>query len=123
MALAAFPVIYAIQSGSAVGSFISFIGIAVTEIFALTFTIGLARFFYRRVLRGGEDQKQAPLFIFLLVWILPTLGVYLVINLARQIASVFASIAQTLQAVNLYSLNLSLLIQPFDVKFRFPRQA
>lgn len=117
-ALFAFPVIYAIQSGSVVGSFISFIGIAVTEIFALTLTIGLARFFYSRVLRGGGSMGSTILrFIFLIVWILPTLGVYLVINLAGQITTVFASIAQTLQAANyialIYPFSFSLLMSDF----------
>ncbi|MEM0313850.1 MAG: hypothetical protein QXQ41_04815, partial [Candidatus Bathyarchaeia archaeon] len=58
--------------------------------------------------------------IFLIVWILPTLGVYLVINLAGQIASAFASIAQTLQAANyialIYPFSFSLLM----LNFTFP---
>lgn len=124
VALVAFPIIYAIQSGSAVGSFISFIGIAVTEIFALTFTIGLARFFYSSVLRGGGRSKASTLlrFIFLIVWILPTLGVYLVINLAGQIVTLFASMAQTLQISNciviIYPFSFSLLMS----NFAFPGQ-
>ncbi|MEM3672855.1 MAG: hypothetical protein QW468_01315 [Candidatus Bathyarchaeia archaeon] len=96
VALTIFPIIYAASSGSFLGGLVSFLSVGVTEIFALALTISLARFFYSRILSlGGRSMWKALLrFIFLIIWILPSFGAYLVVNFAVQIAQTFASIAQ-----------------------------
>jgi len=114
IALLVFPVLYAFSGGSFLGGLASFLSIGVTEIFALALTMGLAGFFYSRILSGGGRSKWKALlrFIFLIVWILPSFGAYLVMNFAVQIAQTFASMTQTLS-----SLHFIALIYPFSFGF------
>jgi len=114
VALTIFPVIYAISSGSFLGGLVSFFSVAVTEIFALALTISLAGFFYSRILSlGGRSIWRTLLrFIFLIIWILPSFGAYLVINFAVQITQTFASMAQAFS-----SFQFLALIYPFSLGF------
>lgn len=113
-ALIIFPIIYAFAGGSFLGGLASFIGVGVTEIFALALTIGLAEFFYSRILSGGGRSmwKAVLRFVFLIVWILPSFGAYIVMNFAVQIAQTFASVTQTAS-----SLQFIALIYPFSFGF------
>ncbi|MGB9713774.1 MAG: hypothetical protein ACPLZC_02205 [Candidatus Bathyarchaeales archaeon] len=114
VALTIFPVIYAISNGSFLGGLVSFISVGITEIFALALTISLAGFFYSRILSlGGRSMWKALLrLIFLIIWILPSFGAYLVVNFAVQIAQTFASMAQAFS-----SLQFIALIYPFSFGF------
>lgn len=90
--------LYLFIGGSAIGALILLAAITVTEIFALALTIGLARFFYSRVASGsGRSRWKAMLrIIFMLVWILPSFGTYLVTNFSNQIIQTFAHASQPL---------------------------
>jgi len=90
--------LYLFIGGSAIGALILLAAVIVTEIFALALTIGLAKFFYSRVTSGsGHSRWKAMLrIIFMLVWILPSFGTYLVTNFSSQIIQSFASASQPL---------------------------
>jgi hypothetical protein len=110
-----FLVVYFFIGGSIFGGFISLAAIVVTEIFALTFTVVSARFFYARVARAtGKSIWQTFLrLVFMLVWILPTFGAYFVVNFAGQIVDFFAYLTQGFSAVS----HLLVLIYPFSYGF------
>jgi hypothetical protein len=103
---------YYFIGGSFIGGLAALVGIIVTETFALTLTIGLARFFYSRVAGGGGKSRWKTLlrFVFMLVWILPSFGIYFVVNFAAQIVQSFASLTQGFSSV----LQLLVLIYPFS---------
>lgn len=113
-ALLLFPTIHAFCYGSLASSFASLIAIEVTEIFAVALTIGLAIFFYSKVLRGGGRSRGSMIlrFIFLIVWVLPTLGTYVIINFATQIASTIASMTQAFSSAQYMAL-----VYPFSYGF------
>jgi hypothetical protein len=110
-----FLAVYFLIGGSVVGGIISLMAIAVTEIFALTFTIVSARFFYSRVARaGGKSMWQAFLRLaFMLVWILPTFAAYFVVNFASEIVQFFAYLTQGYSTLS----HLLVLIYPFSYGF------
>ena len=86
---------YYFINGTIVGCLISFLGILATEIFALAFTMIMARFFYSRIAGGGGKSKWKTFlrFVFMIVWVLPSLGMYLIVNFATQIVQSFVTIA------------------------------
>jgi hypothetical protein len=106
---------YSVVGGSFLGGLVAFLGIVVTEIFAIAITIGLARFFFSRVAGGSGRSKWQTLlrFVFMLVWIIPSLGTYLVINFAMQIVESFSAFAQIFSSF-LYTL---VLVYPFSYGF------
>jgi len=110
-----FLVVYFLIGGSAVGGIISLVAIAVTEIFALTFTIVSARFFYSRVARSaGKSIWHAFLRLaFMLIWILPTFAAYFVVNFAREIVQFFAYLTQGYSTLS----HLLVLVYPFSYGF------
>jgi len=110
-----FLVVYFLIGGSAVGGLISLVAIAVTEIFALTFTIVSARFFYSRVARAaGKSIWHAFLRLaFMLIWILPTFAAYFVVNFAREIVQFFAYLTQGYSTLS----HLLVLVYPFSYGF------
>jgi predicted permease len=110
-----FLVVYFLIGGSVVGGIISLVAIAVTEIFALTFTIVSARFFYSRVARAsGKSIWQAFLRLaFMLIWILPTFAAYFVVNFAREIVQFFAYLTQGYSTLS----HLLVLVYPFSYGF------
>ena len=103
---------YYFIGGSFLGGLAAFAGIIVTEAFALMLTVGLARFFYSRVAGGGGKSRWKTLlrFVFMLVWILPSFGIYFVVNFAGQIAQSFTSLTQGVSSI----LQLLVLIYPFS---------
>lgn len=107
--------VYFLVGGSILGGLVSFAAVIATECFALTFTVGLARFFYARVTAGGGRSKLKTLmrFVFMLVWILPTLGAYLLVNFATYIVESFAVFTQSLSSFS----NLVVLAYPFSYGF------
>ena len=113
-ALVIFPIVYSHFTGSILAGLASFISIGIAEIFALALTIGLAVFFYSKILRGGRRSRWSTFlrFIFLVVWVIPTFGAYFVINFATQITMVFASITQTFSTIHSVAL-----IYPFSFGF------
>ena len=106
---------YSLVGGTLLGGLIGLVAVIVTEIFALALTIGLARFFYARVASGGGRSKWKAVqrFIFMLVWILPTFGTYLVLNSAAQIVVAFASFTQSISSTS----QLLALAFPFSFGF------
>jgi hypothetical protein len=92
--------VYFLVGGSLLGGLVSLVAVVVTEIFAITLTIGLARFFYSRVAGGGGRSKLKILLrlVFMLVWILPTVGTYFVVNFAEYIVQYFGSMTESLSA-------------------------
>jgi hypothetical protein len=97
-----FLLVFFLVGGTVLGGLVSIVGIVVTEIFALSLTVLLAKFFYARVARaGGRSMAQTVLrFMFMLVWILPTFAAYLVVNFARQIVEAFAALTQGLTSAS-----------------------
>jgi hypothetical protein len=114
-AAAIFLAVYSFVGGSIVGGMISFASIVVTEIFALTITTVLARFFYSKVTSaGGRSRWQTLLrLVFMLVWILPTFAAYLVVSFAGQISQSFASLTQGLSSLS----QILALVYPFSYGF------
>jgi hypothetical protein len=118
--------VYLFVGGTILGGLIVFAAVIVAEIFALALTVGLARFFYAKVAGGGGRSrwKTVQRFIFMIVWILPTFGTYLVLNSAAQVAMAFASFAQSLSTTSQFIT----LAFPFSLGFlvsfaTFPQQA
>jgi hypothetical protein len=107
--------VYFFVGGSALGGVISLAGIIVAEIFALTLTTLLARFFYSRVTSAGGRSKWQTLlrFVFMLVWILPTFGAYFVVNFATEIVQSFASLMQGFSSFS----QILVLVYPFSYGF------
>jgi predicted permease len=114
-AIASFLIAYALVGGTLLGSLICLVGICITEIFALTFTVGLSRFFYSRVAGGGGRSKWKIILrlAFMLVWIFPSFGTYIILNFGINIVQSFASLTQV------FSSQLQFLgaIYPFSYGF------
>lgn len=88
-ALLAFPLIYAYTTRSVTGGLASFFSIIITEVFALALVMFLARFFYAKIaVGGGSIWRSIMRIIYMLIWILPTLGVYIVMNFASDIVKI-----------------------------------
>jgi hypothetical protein len=94
-AAAVFLAAYFLVGGSILGGLLSVVAIAISEIFALALTIGLSRFFYSRVAGGGGRSRWQTLLraVFMVVWIIPIFGAYIVTNFAGSIVQSFASLA------------------------------
>jgi hypothetical protein len=111
-------VVYSFVVGSVPGTIILLVSVLVTEIFALALNIALARFFYSKVASPGGRSKWQTFsrFIFMLIWILPTLGAYIIVNLllnsTAQIVQSFAYLTQGLS-----SFSILVLVYPFSYGF------
>lgn len=115
-ALIVFPVVFSVITHSFFGGLAALFAAALTAIFAFALTIGLAKLFYSKIVGGGGSSKYKTImrFIYMLIWILPSFGIYLVMNFATQILQVFAqSLAQISPA---HSIALS-LVYPFSLGF------
>ena len=115
---------YFLVGGSLLGGLLLLLATAITEIFALAVTVGSARFFYSRVAGGGGRSRWQTLvrLLFMVVWILPTFGAYLVLSFAGNIVQSLTSLTQSLSSV----LHFIVLIYPFSYGFlasylTFPR--
>jgi len=115
-AVITFPVVYFLFIGSALGSLVSLFAIVITEAFALTFTVGLAKFFYSKIAGGGGGSRYKAVlrFVYMLIWILPSFGIYIVMNFAVQI---FQFLASTLTQISLLYTNLLAFVYPFSLGF------
>lgn len=113
--LVALPLAYVLVGGSPLGGVIAVAAMVTTEVFALALTIGSARFFYSRVATGGGKSHWKTILrsVFMIVWILPSLGSYLVISFAGQIVMLFASFAQAASS----STQFIVLAYPFSFGF------
>jgi len=114
-ALIMLPLVYYIASGSLTGVFAILFAVCITEIFALALTIGLAKFFNTKIAGGGGRSKWKTFlrFFYMLVWILPSFGIYFVMNFALEILESFASLTQTFSAL----LQILALLYPFCFGF------
>ncbi len=112
---AVFLTVYFYIGGSALGGIFTLASIIVTEIFALSLTVVLSRFFYSRVASaGGRSRWQTLLrFVFMLVWILPTFAAYFVVSFAGQGLQSFAQLMQGFSSVS----QVLVLIYPFSYGF------
>lgn len=115
---------YFLVGGSLMGGLLLLMATAITEIFALALTVGSARFFYSRVAGGGGRSRWQTLvrLLFMVVWILPTFGAYLVVSFAGNIVQYLTSLTQSLSS----ALHFIVLIYPFSYGFlasylTFPR--
>jgi hypothetical protein len=115
IAIIGFPVAYAFFSRSILGGLVALLSVGITEAFALTLTIGLAKFFYSRIAAGSGRSKWKALLriVLMLVWILPSFGAYVVINFWMQIMQFFASLTQTVVSLS-YSVAV---LYPFSLGF------
>jgi hypothetical protein len=106
---------YFLVGGSIPGGLLLLMAMVITEIFALALTVGSAKFFYSRVAGGGGRSRWQTLvrLFFMIVWILPTFGAYLVINFAGGIVQYFASLTQSFSSI----LHFLVLIYPFSYGF------
>ena len=114
-ALVAFVFSFMLFIGSPIGGFIALVAVLVTESFAVTGSIALSRFFYSRVSGAGGRSKWKSLtrVVFMIVWILPTIGIYLVLNFALQIVESFGALMQTLSSF----ASVLALVYPFSFGF------
>lgn len=114
-AIAVFLAAYLLVGGSILGSLIALAAVVTAEVFALTLTIGSARFFYTRVARGGGGSRWQTLlrFAFMLVWVLPTFAAYVAVNFAGEIVRSFASLTQSFSSL----LQILSLVFPFSWGF------
>jgi len=115
---------YFLVGGTLLGGLLLLLAIAITEIFALALTVGSARFFYSRVAGGGGRSRWQTLarLLFMIVWILPTFGAYLVVSFAGNIVQFLTYLTKYLSSV----LHFLVLIYPFSFGFlasylTFPR--
>lgn len=110
--VAVFLTAYFLVGGSILGGLLALVAISISEVFALALTISSARFFYSRVAAGGGRSKWQTLArtVFMVVWILPTFGAYIVINFAGSIVQSFASLTQSLSSI----LQALALVFPFS---------
>jgi len=114
-AVAVFLSAYFLVGGSILGGLFLLVATVITEIFALALTIGSAKFFYSRVAGGGGRSRWQTLVrvVFMIVWILPTFGAYLLINFAGGIVQWFASLTQSFSSI----LHFLVLVYPFSYGF------
>ena len=115
---------YFLVGGSVLGGLLLLGATAITEIIALALTVGSARFFYSRVAGGGGRSKWQTVvrLLFMVVWILPTFGAYLVVSFAGNIVQALTSLTQSFSSV----LGFIVLVYPFSYGFlasylTFPR--
>ena len=103
---------YYIATGSAAGAAIVFIAVATTEIFSLTLAVFLSKFFYTHIIgSSGKSRWKAVLrIVFIVLWILPVFGTYLMVNLSVQLFNSFASITQLFSS----ALQFLLAVYPFS---------
>ena len=103
---------YFLVGGSLFGGLLLLLATAITEIFALALTVGSARFFYSRVAGGGGRSRWQTLvrLLFMIVWILPTFGAYIVVSFAGNIVQSLTSLTQSI-------LHFIVLIYPFSYGF------
>jgi len=115
-ALIVFPATFSIIVGSFLGGLASLFAVGLTEIFALALTIGLAKLFYSKIVSGGgsSNYKMIMRFIYMLIWILPSFGIYLVMNFATQILQAFAFSLTQISTIHAYVLAL---LYPFSLSF------
>jgi hypothetical protein len=106
---------YYLFGGSLLGGPVLFVGIVVTEIFAVTLCMGLAKFFYSKVTSGGGRSRWQTLmrFVFMILWIIPTFGLSFIANFATHFIELYATVAQTLSPF----LYLLVLLYPFSYGF------
>ncbi len=104
---------YLFLGGSALGSFISLVAIGVSEIFAISLTVGLARFFYSKITGGGGRSRWQSLIrlAFILIWILPTFAAYLLISFAPNLVGSLNFVTEP------YVLQVLVIIFPFTYGF------
>lgn len=103
---------YFAVGGSILGGLLALVAVGISEVFALALTISSARFFYSRVAAGGGRSRWQTLarVVFMIVWILPTFGAYIIINFAGSIVQSFASLTQSLSSI----LQALVLVFPFS---------
>jgi hypothetical protein len=112
VSLVAFVSAYMLLIGSVLGGLAAFISVLVTESFAVSASIALSRFFYSRVSGAGgrSGWKSLMRAIFMIVWVLPTVGIYLVLSYAFQIVQSFAALTRLLSSF----ANFLALVYPFS---------
>jgi len=116
VALLVFPATFSFVVRSFFGSLTALFAVVLTEIFALALTTGLAKFFYSKIVSGGGGSKYKTVmrFIYMLIWILPSFGIYLVMNFATQILQMFARSLAQISFAHTFALAL---VYPFSLGF------
>jgi len=106
---------YLFVGGTILGALLLGIATGITEIFAIALTVGLARFFYSRVTAGGGRSSWQTLvrLLFMIIWILPTVGAYLLVSFAGSIVQFLTSITGSLSS----ALHFLVFIFPFSFGF------
>lgn len=85
-ALLVFPSVYTYTTYSVIGGLASLLSVITTEVFALALVMALSKFFYVKIAVGGGSMWRSILrIIYMIIWILPTLGIYIVMNFASSI--------------------------------------
>ncbi|MEM2691167.1 MAG: hypothetical protein QXS01_03605, partial [Candidatus Bathyarchaeia archaeon] len=114
--LIVFPVAFSVVVNSFFGGLAALFVVTLTVIFALALTIGLAKLFYSKIVGGGGSSKYKTVmrFIYMLIWVFPSLGIYLIMNFATQILQALAHSLAQLSAA--YSFTLT-LVYPFSLGF------
>lgn len=115
-ALAVFPAAFSIVVRSFFGGLAALFTVVLTEIFAMALTIGLSKLFYSRIVAGGGGSKYRTImrFIYMLIWILPSFGIYLAMNFATQILQVLAYSLTQMSVIQTFALAL---VYPFSLGF------
>ncbi|MEM0095191.1 MAG: hypothetical protein QW660_00940 [Candidatus Bathyarchaeia archaeon] len=114
--LIVFPVVFSVVVNSFFGGLAALFVVTLTVIFALALTIGLAKLFYSKIVGGGGSSKYKTVmrFIYMLIWVFPSLGIYLIMNFATQILQALAHSLAQLSAAYSFALTL---VYPFSLGF------
>lgn len=113
-----FPVAFTVIMGSVSGGLTALLAAGMTEAYSLALTLFLAKFFYSKIATSGGTSKYHMVlrFIYILVWVLPSFGIYFIMNFATDIMQFFASSithfssAQTYLLAPVYPFTLGFLI-------------
>jgi len=113
VALIVFPIGYIFFTGSILGGLILILGIVVTEAYALALVLALARFFQAKIATvGGSAWRSALRVVYMLLWILPTFGTYLLMNFASRAPVLVSSVANAVS-----SATILVVAYPFSLGF------
>lgn len=115
-ALTAFPATFFIVVRSFFGGLTALFTVVLTEIFAMALTLGLSKLFYSKIVSGGGSSKYRTVmrFIYMLIWVLPSFGIYLVMNFATQILQ---ALVHSLTQISVFQTFALALIYPFSLGF------
>lgn len=118
--LLAFPATHLLLTQSAPGALVYLIAVSVTEAFGVVIALGLAEFFYAKVLHQPESGfKSIVRMLYMLIWLVPSLGLFLIFNFQAEAGR---AVIEALKASPKLAESLT-FVYPFTFGFLTPRRA